>query len=325
MKSIAFAPHPLFRGGHVQTVAGMYLPSKYVPEPSTPHRVTLPDGDVIVLHENIPANWSPTQPVVLLMHGLAGCHQSPYLLRIARKLNDRGYRTFRMDLRGCGAGAGLARLPYHAGRSDDALRCVEYLAQQAPGSPLAVVGFSLSGNVALKLVGEDPKKVQGLVCCAVAVNPPIDLAGCVSRLSSPINRYYDRFFTKQLHRQILWIAAKVADAPVIPFKRPPRGLWEFDEYFTAPVSGYENAAHYYRDCSAAQFLSRVQIPTMILTSADDPLVPISSFTSAELSSAVELRIAESGGHLGYIGRQNGDLDRRWMDWRIIDWLDEMMR
>ncbi|MDA0832736.1 MAG: alpha/beta fold hydrolase [Planctomycetota bacterium] len=317
-----FFPHPMVRGGHLQTLAGMYLPSHYIPESAVQHRVTLPDGDVVVLHENRPSNWSETSPTVLLIHGLAGCHQSPYLRRISCKLIDRGVRTFRMDLRGCGAGAGLARFPYHAGRSDDVLQCLNYLADTVPASPLAAAGFSLSGNIVLKLVGEMADELPAALKRVVAVNPPIDLAGCVARLSLPLNRIYDRFFAKHLYRQILKVATTVADAPPVPFARRPYGVWEFDEYFTAPVSGYVNAEHYYRSCSAAQFLSAIRIPTLILTSADDPLVPVSGIESAERSSAVTLVISPSGGHLGYIGKQNGDPDRRWMDWRVVEWILE---
>ncbi|MEX0728010.1 MAG: hypothetical protein WD065_17175, partial [Planctomycetaceae bacterium] len=180
-------------------------------------------------------------------------------------------------------------------------------------------------NVVLKLVGEAADKLPAMLCTAIAVNPPIDLAGCVSRLSSPINRVYDRFFTTHLHRQILKIAATVSGAPPVPFARRPSGLWEFDEYFTAPVAGYKNAEHYYRSCSAAQFLPAIRIPTLILTSADDPLVPASRFETTERSSAVTLNIASSGGHLGYVSRQNGDPDRRWMDWRVVEWVSQRMK
>ena len=117
-----FRQHLLFRGGHAQTLAGAYLPGRRYRYRAEQREVTLPDGDRIVLHDDCPAGWQSGQRAALLIHGLAGSHQSGYMQRIAHKLQARGVRAFRMDLRGCGAGAGLARLPYHSGRSEDARR-----------------------------------------------------------------------------------------------------------------------------------------------------------------------------------------------------------
>ena len=109
------------RGGHLQTIAAGYLPGHKFPYQAVQHTVVLPDGDAIILHDDCPPAWTPSDRVALLIHGLAGCHESPYMVRIAGKLNAIGVRTFRMDLRRSGAGWRLARFPYHAGRSLDAL------------------------------------------------------------------------------------------------------------------------------------------------------------------------------------------------------------
>ncbi|OYV87501.1 MAG: hypothetical protein B7Z73_10010 [Planctomycetia bacterium 21-64-5] len=142
------------------------------------HAVTtarLHDGDQIVLHDDCPEGWQPGDRVALLIHGLAGCHQSIYMLRIAARLEELGVRAFRMDLRGCGAGVGLARLPYHAGRSEDAAAALETIARLCPASPVALVGFSMGGNIALKLLGELGEERCGHLDRAVAVCPPFDL------------------------------------------------------------------------------------------------------------------------------------------------------
>src|SRR5262245_55436276 len=117
--STLFRPHFLLRGGHAQTLAGVFLGRRagesVGPRPAVQCQVALADGDRIVLHDNSPSGWREGDRVALLIHGLCGCHASPYMVRIARKLTGRGVRTFRMDLRGCGAGLALARLPYHSG------------------------------------------------------------------------------------------------------------------------------------------------------------------------------------------------------------------
>lgn len=318
-----FRPHPLLRGPHVQTLAGFYLPAKRIPYRAVPYVVTLPDGDQLVLHEDCPPDWQRTDGMALLMHGLAGCHRSGYMIRIADKLCAAGVRVFRMDLRGCGAGAKCARLPYHAGRSDDALAAVHYILGTAPDSALALVGFSLSGNVLLKLLGEAPGNLPLQITCAAAVNPPIDLAACVARLERPGNRFYDRHFVKLLNRHVRLRRRWSPDSPDFPTGQRPRRLFDFDDWFTAPVCGYGTAAIYYAQCSAEQFVPAIRIPTLILTSRDDPLVPAEPFESLALPPCVRLHLTEHGGHLGYVGRRNGDPDGRWMDWRIVDWVTGM--
>lgn len=315
-----FSPHPLFRGGHLQTLAGLYLPWRKPIYRAQQHRITLDDGDILVLHDDRPPQWNEGDRCVLLMHGLAGCHQSPYMVRIAEKLHELGIRAFRLDLRGCGAGAQLACQPYHAGRSDDALAALQFAAQLTPGSRLGMVGFSLSGNILLKLLGERAGDLPAALDRAMAVNPPIDLQACVQRLRFRQNRAYDRHFVKLLLRQVTSRPNGHPQAPTAQFVKPPRTLFEFDDLFTAPVGGFGDAATYYARCSSRQFLEHIQVPTLILSSRDDPLVAAEIFETQRLGGPLTVHLAESGGHLGYIGRGGHDPDRRWMDWRVLEWM-----
>ncbi len=118
--------------GHAQTLAGVYLPAGRYPYRARQHRVALADGDQLVLHDDRPDAWQAGDRAALLIHGLAGCHTSGYMQRIAHKLSARGVRVFRMDLRGCGAGQGLARWPYHSGRTEDAVAALEAIARLRP-------------------------------------------------------------------------------------------------------------------------------------------------------------------------------------------------
>ncbi len=162
----------------------------------------LDDGDQIVLHDDCPDGWRPGDRAALLIHGLAGCHESGYMVRIAHKLHAAGVRAFRMDLRGCGAGAALARLPYHSGRSEDARAALVAIAELAGGSPTTLVGFSLGANIALKLLGELGQAKCGNLDSAMAVCPPIDLAACSRQIARGGNRLYDRHFVHLLLRQL---------------------------------------------------------------------------------------------------------------------------
>jgi predicted alpha/beta-fold hydrolase len=255
-----------------------------------------------------------------LIHGLAGCHTSGYMQRIADKLNRRGVRAFRMDLRGCGAGGHLARLPYHSGRSEDAAAALAELARLAPGSPVTLVGFSLGGNITLKLAGELGQRPCGGLDSVMAVCPPVDLAACSRQIQRRANRIYDRYFVRLLVAQIDQRQRLVAEAPAPAWQRPPRTLWEFDHGFTAVVCGFGTADNYYAQASSLPLLPQIRLPTLILAAADDPMIPPQPLAGAPLPPAVRLHMSAHGGHLGFVGRRGRDADRRWMDWRVVDWV-----
>jgi predicted alpha/beta-fold hydrolase len=174
--------------------------------------------------------------------------------------------------------------------------------------------------MALKLLGQSHDAVPPQLRRAVAVNPAIDLAACAHAMARPLARFYDRHLVGLLWRQLQRRRQACPEAPSCDLSRVPKALVEFDELFTARVAGFESAAHYYAECSAAQFLGGVRVPTLILTSRDDPMVPAHVFEGLSCSAAVTLHVAEGGGHLGYVGRRGADPDRRWMDWRVVQWL-----
>jgi len=257
----------------------------------------------------------------LLMHGLSGCHRSSYMERTAGKLAAIGVRTFRMDLRGTGAGAGLTRLAYHAGRTDDTLAAVEEIGKLCPGSPVCLVGFSISGNIALKLLGEAPDQLPDNLTSAIAVNPAIDPAAAVERLERLSGRLYDRHFSRLLFGQLSASNRLLDQAPgTLRSTKPPRSMREFDALYTAPMSGFDSAEEYYRKTASAGLIPNIQIPTLILASRDDPVVPVQPFEQLPPSPSVTLHITDHGGHLGFVGRESLDPDRRWMEWRIVDWI-----
>jgi predicted alpha/beta-fold hydrolase len=238
-----FRAHPLVRGGHAQTILGCYLPHRVLLAGTRHHHIALPDGDTLVLHDDQPAEWLPGERVVLLIHGLGGCHGSPYMQRLAMKLYARGVRAFRLDLRGCGASYALARWPAHAGRSEDALAAIEFLATLCPDSPVTLMGFSLGGNITLKLLGECGAAPPGCLDSAVAVGPPIDLAFCAQNMDRGWNWLYDRSFIKTLNTLVKRRRRELPRfADDIDLTPPPRKLTEFDDRYTAPLSGFAGLA-----------------------------------------------------------------------------------
>jgi predicted alpha/beta-fold hydrolase len=225
-----------------------------------------------------------------------------------------------MDLRGCGAGQGLASRPYHGGRSDDARVALEVLQSLCLGSPVTIVGFSLSGNIVLKLIGEAPESVPINVEKAIAVCPALDLGHCARALQKQRQKFYERYFVKSLCRQIEINRRLRPDVPPLNVERRLKTLIEFDDAYTGPVCGFGNADGYYETSSARRHVGNIRLPTLILAAADDPLIPIALFDALDLPDTVVIHRTEYGGHLGYVGRSGGDPDSRWMDWRIVDWV-----
>src|SRR5262249_42572677 len=159
-----------------QTIAGRYLPSPRVRLRSTDHMIGLGDGDRLSVLESVPAGWRRGEPSALLVHGLAGCARSPYVVRVAARLVGIGVRVVRMDLRGAGSGFGVARGVYHSGLTEDLRAVAAWMAGRMPGSPLALVGFSLGANLVLKLAAEAADEPLAGLDCVLAANPPLDLA-----------------------------------------------------------------------------------------------------------------------------------------------------
>ncbi len=316
-----FVPARGLANGHLQTFYGAFVPKRPVVVGTTQRKLRLDDDDFVVLHDDRPTAWERGDHVVLLLHGLAGSHRSGYMVRIASKLNERIVRTFRMDHRGCGAGAGLSRSPYHAGSTRDLAAAIRMVERLCPGSPISIAGFSISGNVLLRYLGEEPDEVPLSVFRAAAVCPPIDLHRCLSRLSgSRLGRRYDRYFTRQLLSMVVQSTLWRDDLPLAKADIQPERLYDFDELYTAPASGFESADHYYTEASARVVIPNIRVHTTILAAADDPLICPTPFIETPMPPNVRLCLTKHGGHLGFIGRSGVDPDRRWMDWRILDWL-----
>ena len=316
-----FEPAIGLRNAHAQTIYGTFRPARPRVANTVQRRLRFADGDFAVLHDDQPTTWKRGDHVALLMHGMAGCHQSGYMVRTAAKLMDRNVRVFRMDHRGCGAATMLAQNPYHAGRIRDVEAAIRMLERLCPGSPVSVAGFSLSGNLLLRYLGEDPQSLPLSLFRAVAVCPPVDLQHCVEKLSSTrMGQRYDWYFARQLVSNIVNTPLWREDLPLAMTNRAPRRIVEFDEFYTAPASGYRSAEHYYAEASARDFVSDIRVHTSILVAEDDPLVSSEPWLSLTLPANITMCMTKHGGHLGFISRKGIESDNRWMDWRVVDWL-----
>ncbi|MFQ5708154.1 MAG: YheT family hydrolase [bacterium] len=316
-KLIEFEPNPWIKGGDLQTIVGYYLSGTNDLDRAKLHTVQLSDGDSVVVCENRPAGHPTNARIVLLMHGLGGEAASPYMLRLASLFRARGWIPFRMNHRGCGEGRGQAKYLYHSGRSEDVSQVLHHIEKLYPAAPIVAVGFSLSGNVLLKLLGEQKHSITENLSGAMAVCPPIDLALCSDSLCRRRNWIYDFRFVQMLRAAIQEHRKDFSDFPAfdLPWHLTLR---QFDERCTAPFSGFESAEDYYAKCSANQFLENISLPTYLLAGDDDPFIPKRTFDAVPTNDFIEMHITRSGGHMGFVAAEKTPLgNRRWMDYAVV--------
>jgi predicted alpha/beta-fold hydrolase len=202
---------------------------------------------------------------------------------------------------------------------------VDYVARQAPASPTALVGFSLGGTIALNMAAELGASTCGNLVALLAICSPIELHSVKRRFDAPTGRPYDRHFVRALWPATMRQLQGHDDLPHVDWSRPPQRLREFDALITAPLARFASVDDYYSTTSPGPRLAEIRLPTTIVAAADDPVVPIEPLQRARHGEAVEIVITRHGGHLGYIGRRNGDADRRWLDWRVVEWVEAACR
>jgi predicted alpha/beta-fold hydrolase len=322
-----YRPHPLLRSGHLQTllVGVVYgeRPSHYAEQIHIP----LDDGEALAVHEELGEPLSDTTPLTILIHGLGGDHTSPYMQRIAHQLRQSGMRVWRVDLRGSGLGMKLAWRPAHAGASDDLAAVVQTACERYPHAPIHVVGFSLSGNIVLKMLGEaasgeaHERLDWERISSALAIAPPVDLHHCANNMERRSRRIYTRYYLKMLCAQIEQRKAQWPQWQQIPNGPPLRSIRQFDARYTAPMCGFADTDDYYTRASAKEWLRAIRTPTTLLVDRHDPIVTVSSFDPAHINAeSTELILTSHGGHMGYFGLDAQGKSIRWMEYFVVEQL-----
>lgn len=313
-KSIPPCLPPLWaQTGHLQTILGHLLPSKKITESGIHINVTL-EKETERIHSTYLKGSSNT--VVYLFHGLGGTSEASYMQRTAVAARLLGHHVFLNNHRGCGMGAGLATEPYHSGRADDLSRVIEYGRKLLPDHQHIAIGFSLSANALLLLAAKVRARVQPDF--AIAVNGPINLDRASKNLQHGLNKIYDKRFTRELENYMKRNSPEnLGDFSVV------KDLRDFDERYTAPLGGFKDRADYYATCSAKQYLSQINIPTVIITSEDDPFVAIEDYLEASYSPMTVLHVEKHGGHMGYLTK-NGLGHERWLDKALETYLKTLL-
>ena len=319
-QELPFEPFPFLNDPHQQTFFNSFFNFLFEP-PSDQKLVSLPDGDKISLQITTPRDWTPDKLTVVLVHGLCGSHKSPNLVRMARRLEPLGVRSVRFNMRGCGSGRGLSKQIYHGGRSEDLFEAIKALKTEHPDSPIALIGFSLGGNIVLKMAGELGSLCTPFLNKVIAVSPPVDLFSSTQMLGDPLNGIYEKYFYRLLRADVHYRHKRFRDLPPI---RLPRNLklYEFDQIYTAPTCGFKDAQDYYSKCSSAGMVGEIALPCKILLAEDDPIVSSAALDHYRLPSNVTVFKTKRGGHMGYLGDPRGEKGVYWLDSLLVDWILE---
>jgi predicted alpha/beta-fold hydrolase len=313
LKKSLFKPAWWLPHAHLQTLWPTLCRSRIKHAPLSRERIELSDGDFIDI------DWTAGEansPIVVLLHGLEGSADSPYLGGMLRAIEAQGWRGALLYFRGCSGE--INRLPhsYHAGNTLDIAFFTQMLRTREPNTPLAAIGFSLGGNVLLKWLGETG--AENPLVAAVAISVPFDLEKCVQRLNSGFSRIYQAHLLRHLQRKIHYKLGAYPDCLALLKEvqvKEVRSLRAFDQHITAKLNHFSGAEEYYAQSSSRAYLRTITVPTLLLQAEDDPFLYKEVLpASHELGEQVQLEVSEKGGHLGFI---TGSLP-----WRPQYWLEE---
>jgi predicted alpha/beta-fold hydrolase len=308
---------------HLQTVLPLLLKTRSSSD-YYQHTLELDDGDFLDLSwTSKPVNGKPT---VVIFHGLEGSVNSHYVKSIMHALGQCGWQAVLMHFRGCSGRPNRLPRSYHSGETGDARYVLSWIENHYPDSPLAAVGYSLGGNMLLKLQAEygDNSPLEMAVCvCA-----PVQLDLCANRLMQGLSRFYQRHLMTSLKDKCLAKADKFDFEKLIGMSRNHikkiKTFWQFDDVVTAPLHGFENVDDYYARSSSRQYLKAITKPTLMIHALDDPFMSADIVPDeGDISESVVLEVSRYGGHVGFIAGSAGK-PVFWLPKRITEALSSYM-
>ncbi len=318
---LPFTPHPWLTNPHLQTLVARSRRRPHlladVPGAERLFRVD-PQSQIKGV-----CNWQPDRqaPGLVLVHGLEGCHDSPYMRGIAHKAWHAGLNVIRLNQRNCAGTEHLTPTLYNAGLSRDIRAVIDELVSLDGLQALWVAGYSMGGNLVLKMAGEAGETCSGLRGVA-AVCPNVHPAPCVTALEQRQNWIYHQYFVRKLKRRLKRKARCFPGKWDLSFLKDVRTVSQFDDAYTAPDGGYHNAADYYERSGARHVLESIRVPTLLITSRDDPFIPFASFDIPRIRAnpCIQLIATAMGGHCGFLQRAWKGEDERWAENRIIEFI-----
>jgi predicted alpha/beta-fold hydrolase len=317
-----YVPLPRWAGGHKMTLYAWARRRAFPGLPAPEERLFDVSADARVLAH---CHWQRDRQqhlTLVALHGLEGSSEAHYMRGIAAKAWARGFNVVRLNQRNCGGTEHLCAGLYHSGLTADPLFVLRELIERDRLPRVAFAGYSLGGNLALKLAGELAADAPQQLVAVAAVSPVMELETCVQAIERRENRIYEWNFCRNLQARMR------RKARAWPGKYDLSGLWkvwsirEFDERYTAPHHGFAGASDYYYRASAMRVIDRVAIPALIVTAEDDPFVPPEPFRDAKVRGNPHITtvITSHGGHCGFIGESNG-YDGYWAERMVVDFIE----
>jgi predicted alpha/beta-fold hydrolase len=324
-----FRPRRFLINGHLQTIAGNYLarinnlplPEDQVVEvsPATANQI----ASQVLCH----CHWQPeevrtTRPTAIIVHGLEGSSESQYVVGNANKLWRAGSNVIRMNMRNCGGTEALSPTLYHSGLSNDVLMVMNFFVERYGLRSMSLIGYSMGGNLVLKLAGELGTTAPAVLRSVIGVSPAVDLQPSADALHLPQNRLYELKFLHNLLRRFRRKAVLFPRAYDRNRATGIRSLREFDDRITALYSGFTSADDYYYRAAAARVLDRIAVPALILHALDDPFVRLSDESRDKMNANPNITLMESrhGGHCAFLAEPASDYDGYWAEHTLLRFL-----
>jgi uncharacterized protein len=321
-----FRPRRFLAGGHVQTLAAFLLPRRIELPPSERRLIEVEPGIPVLCH----CHWQKDRCALTLIvvHGLEGSSESQYMLGIARSGLAAGMNVVRMNQRNCGGMDHCAPTLYNSSRSADVAAVARHLIERDGISGVVLAGFSMGGNLVLKLAGEwggdAPPQLRGVA----AVCPAINLAAGADALHEPANRIYEYYFLWQLFRRFRRKAKFFPGSFDVSRLRGIKTLREFDDRVTAHYCGFSGADDYYDRAAAANVIDRITKPTLIIHATNDPFIRILPETREKIIANPNITYVEpdDGGHCAFIGERDSDssYDGRWAERGAVEFAKQFL-
>jgi hypothetical protein len=299
------APYWLFHA-HLQTI----IPSLFRKVEGVHYRrekLPTPDRDFLLL------DWSAgdNDQLAIISHGLEGDSQRPYIRGMVKAFRQAGYDALAWNFRGCGGEMNQTLRFYHSGATDDLELVVQHALNCSKYRRILLIGFSLGGNLTLKYLGERGERLPPEVNKSIVFSVPLDLSSSSRQIDEPGNFIYSRRFLRNLKRKISQKNRAMPEALSTGYFKNIRTLKDFDDFYTAPLHGFQDAEDYYTSCSSLYFLDTIAIPTLIVNARNDPFLSEKCYPAERLKEhpCVYLEAPKEGGHVGFIPRhplQNGN-------------------
>lgn len=311
-----FVPRRFLRNSHAMTLAGNFLPRKNG-LPDAEEQLFEVEKDVQILCH---CHWQAEPEraaTVIIVHGLEGSSLSQYVIGTGSKAWAAGMNVVRMNMRNCGGTEKLTSTLYHSGLSTDIGAVMRTLIEQKKLARIGLVGYSMGGNLVLKLAGDWGSNAPAELKAVAAVSPAADLGPSADAMHTPLNRMYEYKFLFSLIRRLRYKVSLFPELYKMPARRP-RTLREWDHVVTARYCGFTGADDYYYRAAAARVIDKITVPALVINSLDDPFIRLIPETRVKISANPNITLLETahGGHCAFLAAPNG-YDGRWAERQMV--------